>query len=144
MMFSTGLSVVLCIIASSDQDILVKKSILTPTQLKSMSVDKTAISKAELVVILTKLVNYLESGNKQKRGSTKAAVPMKSLRDLVKAGYLPSDTKLAISGASTVSRDEVSAALSSILIRHNEKVVPITPDSRRATPIPHPSENSGS
>ena len=144
MMFSTGLSVVLCIIASSDQDVLVKKSILTPTQLKSMSVDKTAISKAELVVILTKLVNYLESGNKQKRGSTKAAVPMKSLRDLVKAGYLPSDTKLAISGASTVSRDEVSAALSSILIRHNEKVVPITPDSRRATPIPHPSENSGS
>ena len=144
MMFSTGLSLVLCIIASSDQDVLVKKSILTPTQLKSMSVDKTAISKAELVVILTKLVNYLESGNKQKRGSTKAAVPMKSLRDLVKAGYLPSDTKLAISGASTVSRDEVSAALSSILIRHNEKVVPITPDSRRATPIPHPSENSGS
>ena len=101
MMFSTGLSLVLCIIASSDQDVLVKKSILTPTQLKSMSVDKTAISKAELVVILTKLVNYLESGNKQKRGSTKAAVPMKSLRDLVKAGYLPSDTKLAISGAST-------------------------------------------
>ena len=144
MMFSTGLSLVLCIIASSDQDVLVKKSILTPTQLKSMSVDKTAISKAELVVILTKLVNYLESGNKQKRGSTKAAVPMKSLRDLVKAGYLPSDTKLAISGASTVSRDEVSAALSSILIRHNEKVVPITPDSRRVTPIPHPSENSGS
>lgn len=144
MMFSTGLSLVLCIIASSDQDVLVKKSILMPTQLKSMSVDKTAISKAELVVILTKLVNYLESGNKQKRGSTKAAVPMKSLRDLVKAGYLPSDTKLAISGASTVSRDEVSAALSSILIRHNEKVVPITPDSRRATPIPHPSENSGS
>ncbi len=144
MMFSTGLSLVLCIIASSDQDVLVKKSILMPTQLKSMSVDKTAISKAELVVILTKLVNYLESGNKQKRGSTKAAVPMKSLRDLVKAGYLPSDTKLAISGASTVSRDEVSAALSSILIRHNEKVVPITPDSRRATPIPHPSENNGS
>ena len=144
MMFSTCLSVVLCFTTFPDQDVLVKKSILTPTQLKSMSVDKTAISKAELVVILTKLVNYLESGNKQKRGSTKAAVPMKSLRDLVKAGYLPSDTKLAISSRSTVSRDEVSAALSSILIRHNEKVVPITPDSRRATPIPHPSENSGS
>ncbi|MFM2413405.1 MAG: hypothetical protein RJB05_581 [Armatimonadota bacterium] len=144
MMFSTGLSVLLCMTASPDQDVLVKKSILTPTQLKTMAVDKTAISKAELVVILTKLVNYLESGNKQKRGSTKAAVPMKSLRDLVKAGYLPSDTKLAISSPSTVSRDEVSAALSSILIRHNEKVVPITPDSRRATPIPHPSENSGS
>jgi hypothetical protein len=144
MMFSTGLSVLLCMTASLDQDVLVKKSILTPTQLKTMAVDKTAISKAELVVILTKLVNYLESGNKQKRGSTKAAVPMKSLRDLVKAGYLPSDTKLAISSPSTVSRDEVSAALSSILIRHNEKVVPITPDSRRATPIPHPSENSGS
>ena len=144
MMFSTGLSVVLCIIASSDQDVLVKKSILTATQLKSMSVDKTAISKAELVVILTKLVNYLESGNKQKRGSTKAVAPMKSLRDLIKAGYLPSDTKLAAARPSTVSRDEVSAALSFILIRHNEKMVPITPDSRRATPIPHPSENSGS
>lgn len=144
MMFSTGLSVVLCIIASSDQDVLVKKSILTPTQLKSMSVDKTAISKAELVVILTKLVNYLESGNKQKRGSTNAVAPMKSLRDLIKAGYLPSDTKLAAARPSTVSRDEVSAALSFILIRHNEKMVPITPDSRRATPIPHPSENSGS
>ncbi len=144
MMFSTCLSVLLCIIASPDQDVLVKKSILNPTQLKSMAVDKTAISKAELIVILTKLVNYLESGNKQKRGSTKAAVPMKSLRDLVKAGYLPSDTKLAIGSPSTVSRDEVSAALSFILIRHNEKVVPITPDSRRATPIPHPSENSGS
>ncbi len=143
-MFSTGLSVVLCIIASSDQDVLVKKSILTPTQLKSMSVDKTAISKAELVVILTKLVNYLESGNKQKRGSTNAVAPMKSLRDLIKAGYLPSDTKLAAARPSTVSRDEVSAALSFILIRHNEKMVPITPDSRRATPIPHPSENSGS
>ena len=144
MMFSTGLSVVLCIIASSDQDVLVKKSILTPTQLKSMSVDKTAISKAELVVILTKLVNYLESGNKQKRGSTNAVAPMKSLRDLIKAGYLPSDTKLAAARPSTVSRDDVSAALSFILIRHNEKMVPITPDSRRATPIPHPSENSGS
>ena len=144
MMFSTGLSVVLCIIASSDQDVLVKKSILTPTQLKSMSVDKTAISKAELVVILTKLVNYLESGNKQKRGSTNAVAPMKSLRDLIKAGYLPSDTKLAAARPSTVSRDEVSAALSFILIRHNEKMVPITPDSRRATPIPHPSEDSGS
>ena len=144
MMFSTGLSVVLCIIASSDQDVLVKKSILTPTQLKSMSVDKTAISKAELVVILTKLVNYLESGNKQKRGSTNAVAPMKSLRDLIKAGYLPSDTKLAAARPSTVSRDEVSAALSFILIRHNETMVPITPDSRRATPIPHPSENSGS
>ena len=144
MMFSTGLSLVLCIIASSDQDVLVKKSILTATQLKSMSVDKTAISKAELVVILTKLVNYLESGNKQKRGSTNAVAPMKSLRDLIKAGYLPSDTKLAAARPSTVSRDEVSAALSFILIRHNEKMVPITPDSRRATPIPHPSENSGS
>ena len=144
MMFSTCLSVVLCFTTFPDQDVLVKKSILTPTQLKSMAVDKTAISKAELVVILTKLVNYLESGNKQKRGSTKAAVPMKSLRDLVKAGNLPSDTKLAISSRSTVSRDEVSAALSSILIRHNEKVVPITPDSRRATPIPHPSEHRGS
>lgn len=144
MMFSTCLSVVLCFTTSPDQDVLVKKAILTPTQLKSMAVDKAAISKAELVVILTKLVNYLESGNKQKRGSTNAVAPMKSLRDLIKAGYLPSDTKLAAARPSTVSRDEVSAALSFILIRHNEKMVPITPDSRRATPIPHPSENSGS
>ena len=60
MMFSTCLSVVLCFTTFPDQDVLVKKSILTPTQLKSMAVDKTAISKAELVVILTKLVNYLE------------------------------------------------------------------------------------
>jgi hypothetical protein len=69
---------------------------------------------------------------------------MKSLRDLIKAGYLPSDTKLAAASPSTVTREDVSAALSMILIRHNEKIVPITPDSRRATPIPHPSENSGS
>jgi len=144
MMLSTCLSVLLCLTASPDQDVLIKKAILTPTQLKSMAVDKTAVSKAELVVILTKLVNYLESGNKQHRGPMKTAVPIKSLRDLVKAGYLPSDTKLASNSSIMVSRDEVSAALSSILIRHNEKIVPITPDSRRATPIPHPSENSGS
>jgi hypothetical protein len=144
MMFLTSLSVLFCLSSHADQDVLVKKAIMTPAQLKSMAVDKTTVSKAELVVILTKLVNYLEAGNKQKRGSTNAVAPMKSLRDLIKAGYLPSDTKLAVSSSSTVSRDEVSAALSYILIRHNEKVVPITPDSRRATPIPHPSENSGS
>ena len=144
MMFLAGLSVLLCSPTVAEQDVLVKKAILTPAQLKSMAVDKSTVSKAELVVILTKLVNYLESGNKQKRGTTNAVAPMKSLRDLIKAGYLPSDTKLAAASPSTVTREDVSAALSMILIRHNEKIVPITPDSRRATPIPHPSENSGS
>ena len=144
MMFLAGLSVLLCSPTVAEQDVLVKKAILTPAQLKSMAVDKSAVSKAELVVILTKLVSYLESGNKQKRGTTNAVAPMKSLRDLIKAGYLPSDTKLAAASPSTVTREDVSAALSMILIRHNEKIVPITPDSRRATPIPHPSENSGS
>lgn len=127
-----------------EQDVLVKKAILSPTQLKAMSVDKTSVSKAELVVILTKLVNYLEASNKQKRGSTATVTPARSLRDLIKGGYLPSDTSLAINPSSKVTRGDVSSALSTILIRHNEKVVPITPDSRRATPIPHPSENSGS
>jgi hypothetical protein len=144
MMFLAGLSVLLCSPTLAEQDVLVKKAILTSAQLKSMAVDKTAVSKAELVVILTKLVNYLESGNKQKRGSTNAVAPIKTLRDLIKAGYLPSDTKLAAASPSTVTREDVSAALSMILIRHNEKIVPITPDSRRATPIPHPSENNGS
>jgi hypothetical protein len=144
MMFLAGLSVLLCSPTVAEQDVLVKKAILTPAQLKSMAVDKSTVSKAELVVILTKLVNYLESGNKQKRGTTNAVAPMKSLRDLIKAGYLSSDTKLAAASPSTVTREDVSAALSMILIRHNEKIVPITPDSRRATPIPHPSENSGS
>jgi hypothetical protein len=127
-----------------DQDVLVKKAILTPSQLKAMSVDKSAVSKAELVVILTKLVQYLESSQKQKRGASLSAKPAKTVRDLIKAGYLSSDTSLATNPSSKVTREDVSAALASILIRHNEKVVPITPDSRRATPIPHPSENSGS
>ena len=127
-----------------DQNVLVKTSILTPTQVKAMSIDKSAVTKAELVVILTKLVSYLESSNKQKRGSSVKATPPKTVRDLIKFGYLPTDTPLANNPASKVTRDELSAALSSVLIRHNEKVVPITPDSRRATPIPHPSENSGS
>ena len=127
-----------------DQDVLVKTSILTPTQVKAMSVDKTAVTKAELVVILAKLVSYLEASNKQKRGTSVKATPPKSVRDLIKSGYLPSDTPLASNPAAKVSRDELSAALASVLIRHNEKVVPITPDSRRATPIPHPSENTGS
>lgn len=127
-----------------DQDILVKKAILTPAQLRSMSTDKSPLTKAELVTILTKLVNYLESSNKQKRGSSMSALPPKTLRDLIKTGYLPVDTTLGKDTKAKVTREDVSSALASILIRHNEKVVPITPDSRRATPIPHPSENSGS
>jgi hypothetical protein len=127
-----------------DQDVLVKKAILTPSQLKAMSVDKSAVSKAELVVILTKLVQYLESSQKQKRGASVSAKQAKTVRDLIKTGYLSSDTSLATNPSSKATREDVSAALASILIRHNEKVVPITPDSRRATPIPHPSENSGS
>ena len=143
MLFSClSMTVALCNIV--DQDILVKKSILTSTQVKAMSIDKSAVTKAELVVILTKLVSYLEASNKQKRGSSVKAMPPKSVRDLIKSGYLPSDTPLANNPSGKVSQGELSAALSSVLIRHNEKVVPITPDSRRATPIPHPSENSGS
>jgi hypothetical protein len=144
MMFITCLSMTVALCNFVDQDVLVKTSILTPTQVKAMSVDKSAVTKAELVVILTKLVSYLEASNKQKRGTSVKAIPPKSVRDLIKSGYLPSDTPLASNPTAKVSRDELSAALASVLIRHNEKVVPITPDSRRATPIPHPSENSGS
>ncbi|MFM2222809.1 MAG: hypothetical protein RLZZ78_1066 [Armatimonadota bacterium] len=143
-MFITCLSMTVALCNFVDQDVLVKTSILTPTQVKAMSVDKSAVTKAELVVILTKLVSYLEASNKQKRGTSVKAIPPKSVRDLIKSGYLPSDTPLASNPTAKVSRDELSAALASVLIRHNEKVVPITPDSRRATPIPHPSENSGS
>ncbi len=144
MMFITCLSMTVALGNFVDQDVLVKTSILTPTQVKAMTGDKSAVTKAELVVILTKLVSYLEASNKQKRGTSVKALPLKSVRDLIKSGYLPSDTPLASNPTAKVSRDELSAALASVLIRHNEKVVPITPDSRRATPIPHPSENSGS
>ena len=144
MMFITCLSMTVALGNFVDQDVLVKTSILTPTQVKAMSVDKTAVTKAELVVILAKLVSYLEASNKQKRGTSVKARPPKSVRDLIKSGYLPSDTPLASNPTAKVARDELSAALASVLIRHNEKVVPITPDSRRATPIPHPSENTGS
>jgi hypothetical protein len=144
MMFITCLSMTVALCNFVDQDVLVKTSILTPTQVKAMTGDKSAVTKAELVVILTKLVSYLEASNKQKRGTSVKALPPKSVRDLIKSGYLPSDTPLASNPTAKVSRDELSAALASVLIRHNEKVVPITPDSRRATPIPHPSENSGS
>lgn len=143
-MFITCLSMTVALCNFVDQDVLVKTSILTPTQVKAMTGDKSAVTKAELVVILTKLVSYLEASNKQKRGTSVKALPPKSVRDLIKSGYLPSDTPLASNPTAKVSRDELSAALASVLIRHNEKVVPITPDSRRATPIPHPSENSGS
>lgn len=143
-MFITCLSMTVALCNFVDQDVLVKTSILTPTQVKAMTGDKSAVTKAELVVILTKLVSYLEASNKQKRGTSVKALPPKSVRDLIKSGYLPSDTPLASNPAAKVSRDELSAALAAVLIRHNEKVVPITPDSRRATPIPHPSENSGS
>lgn len=138
------LSMLVTLSCPVDQEILVKKAILTPAQLRSMSTDKSPLTKAELVTILTKLVNYLESSNKQKRGSSMSALPPKTLRDLVRAGYLPVDTNLGRDAKAKVTREDVSSALASILIRHNEKVVPITPDSRRATPIPHPSENSGS
>jgi hypothetical protein len=144
MIFFASLSMPILLSSAIDQDVLVKKSILTPTQVKAMSVDKSAVTKAELVVILTKLVSYLEASDKQKRGSSVKLMPPKSVRDLIKSGYLPTDTPLASNPSAKVSRDELSAALASVLIRHNEKVVPITPDSRRATPIPHPSENSGS
>lgn len=138
------LSMLVTLSCPVDQEILVKKAILTPAQLRSMSTDKSPLTKAELVTILTKLVNYLESSNKQKRGSSMSALPPKTLRDLIRAGYLPVDTNLGSDAKAKVTREDVSSALASILIRHNEKVVPITPDSRRATPIPHPSENSGS
>lgn len=138
------LSMLVTLSCPVDQEILVKKAILTPAQLRSMSTDKSPLTKAELVTILTKLVNYLESSNKQKRGSSMSALPPKTLRDLIRAGYLPVDTNLGRDAKAKVTREDVSSALASILIRHNEKVVPITPDSRRATPIPHPSENSGS
>jgi hypothetical protein len=127
-----------------DQDILAKKAILSPAQLRAMSSDKSPVTKAELVAVLTKLVGYLESTNKQKRGTTLSTVQPKTARDLVKAGYLPSDSSLLNNPSAAVTRGDLSAALAQILIRHNEKSVPITPDSRRATPIPHPSENSGS
>ena len=138
------LSMLVTLSCPVDQEILVKKAILTPSQLRSMSTDKSPLTKAELVTILTKLVNYLESSNKQKRGTSMSALPPKTLRDLIRAGYLPVDTNLGRDAKAKVTREDVSSALASILIRHNEKVVPITPDSRRATPIPHPSENSGS
>jgi len=144
MMFISCLSMTVALCNFVGQDVLVKTSILTPTQVKAMTGDKSAVTKAELVVILTKLVSYLEASSKQKRGTSVKALPPKSVRDLIKSGYLPSDTPLASNPTAKVSRDELSAALASVLIRHNEKVVPITPDSRRATPIPHPSENSGS
>lgn len=144
MMYIACLPMMVSLSCSVDQDILAKKAILTPAQLRSMSADKSPLTKAELVTILTKLVNYLESGSKQKRGSSMSAVPPKTVRDLIKAGYLPVDTNLGTNAQAKVTREDVSSALASILIRHNEKVVPITPDSRRATPIPHPSENSGS
>jgi len=143
-MFISCLSMTVALCNFVGQDVLVKTSILTPTQVKAMTGDKSAVTKAELVVILTKLVSYLEASSKQKRGTSVKALPPKSVRDLIKSGYLPSDTPLASNPTAKVSRDELSAALASVLIRHNEKVVPITPDSRRATPIPHPSENSGS
>lgn len=144
MMHIACLSMVVSLSLSVDQDILAKKAILTPAQIRSMATDKSPITRAELVTILTKLVSYLESSNKQKRGSSLSAYTPKTVRDLVKAGYLPSDTNLGKDANAKVSREDVSSALASILIRHNEKTVPITPDSRRATPIPHPPENNGS
>jgi hypothetical protein len=144
MMYIACLPMIVSLSCSVDQDILAKKAILSPAQLRSMSNDKSPVTRAELVSILTKLVSYLESSNKQKRGSSMSAIPPKTVRDLVKAGYLPADTNLKTDAKAKVTREDVSSALASILIRHNEKVVPITPDSRRATPIPHPSENNGS
>lgn len=144
MMFVACLPMLTIVSCSLDQSILAKKAILTPAQVRSMSADNTPITRAELVTILTKLVTYLESTQKQKRGTTLSSTPPKTVRDLIKAGYLPSDTKLGMDAKAKVTRDDVSSALASVLVRYNEKVVPITPDSRRSTPIPHPSENSGS
>lgn len=144
MMYVACLSIVVSMACQTDQDILSKKSILSPSLLRTMSSDKTPVTRAELVSILTKLVTYLESSSKQKRGSSMSSNSPKTVRDLVKSGYLPSDTTLGKESNTKVTRKDVSAALASILVRYNEKVVPITPDSRRATPIPHPSQNDGS
>ena len=98
------------------------------------------VTRYELVLTLWRFAQYLERADKQQKGKSQALAPKDgaaAVKLLIAAGYLPKNTALASGGAQAVTANQLSDALSAVILKVRAKKIPITPDSRYA-PIPRP------
>jgi hypothetical protein len=130
--------------------------VASPAQQKASGTAKTTatpayngekpVTRYELAVTLYRFVQYIDRADRQKKSKMGAqAAPAngaEAVKRLIADGYLPKDTALATDGDKLVTANQLSDALTHVVVRSRERASPITPDSKNA-PIQRPSAAPG-
>lgn len=133
--------------AGASVERLVSQGILSAPQRTAKPTPKydgnKAVTRYELAVALDRFVQYVERADKQKKSKFNVqatpATGADAVKRLVKGGYLPATTPLAKENTKVVTASQLSAALSSVLVKITDKKTPMSPDSEFAPVRPQES-----